>query len=246
MISGLEWFFLIAFSTTFILLAMLAALWLEGQRLIDARVLSSMGAPLGMRYRVLGRDYLRRPESFVLHERPGVVSEQSVIERSLVSHRPQGLPAVFEYVNYRDHLGVRRFGSPSLVLAARVPSEVPEFRLRPRLPLERLWSRDQRRSQFDGCVPPGWVFHQDASIHSGDPAALDMKRLTGSGLWLQVSGRTLYAALPRSPWPCSQFTPCGIERLVRAALPVLHVLDSPDVANLEGLLHRRAHIPQPG
>jgi hypothetical protein len=245
MISGLEWLLLVAFSMAFVFMSMLVAVWLEGQRLVDVRVLSDMGSQLGMRYRVLGRDHLPRPEPFVLHERPGVVSENSVIERSLVSDRIQGLPAVFEYVSYRKRMGVCRSGPPSLVLAARVPAEVPAFRLRPRFPLERLWGSDQSRLQYDACVPRGWVLHLDASTRPGvGPAALDMESLTGSAVWLQVSGRSLYIALPRSLWPCAQFTPCGIERLVRAALPVLQALDSPDASSLEGLLRRGDRVAQ--
>lgn len=245
MISGLEWLLLVAFSTVFVCMAMLVAVWLEGKRLVDARVLSDMGGQLGMRYRVLGRDHLPRPEPFVLHERPGVVSENSMIERSLVSDRVHGLPAVFEYVNYRDRLGVRRFGPPSLVLVARVPAEVPAFRLRPRLPFERLWGSDQTRFPFDAGVAPGWVFHLDTADWSGPgSAALHMESLTRSGLWLQVSGGALYIALPRSPWPCAQFRPCGIERLVRAAMPVLHALDSPDASNLQSLLLSRDRVAQ--
>lgn len=245
MISGLEWLLLVAFSTVFVCMAMLVAVWLEGQRLVDARVLSDMGGQLGMRYRVLGRDHLPRPEPFVLHERPGVVSENSMIERSLVGDRVPGLPAVFEYVNYRDRMGVRRFGPPSLVLIARVPAEVPAFRLRPRLPFERPWGSDQNGFQSDARVPPGWVFHLDTS-DGPEPrlAPLDLKTLTRSELWLQVSGRTLYVALPRSLWPCAQFRPCGIERLVRSALPILHALESPDAARLEGLLRTHDRVAQ--
>ena len=243
MISGLEWLLLVAFSTAFVSLAMLAAAWLEGQRLVDARAVSEVGAQLGMRYRVLGRDHLPRPEPFVLHERPGVSSENSVIERSLVSNQPHGLPAVFEYVNYRDRMGLRRFGPPSLVLAARVPAEIPAFRLRRGIHLERFWMAVRMQDPYDTRVPRGWVFHLDTPDGSvRDLAALDMKRLAHSGLWLQVSGGTLYAALPGSLWPCTQFNPCGIERLVRAAIPVLRALDSPDVSNLGCLLHTRDRL----
>jgi len=237
MISGFEWLLLATFSTALVALAMLAALWLAVQRRANARVLSSMGALLDMRYKVLGRDHLSRPEAFVLHARPGVSSEHSVIQRCLVSRRSQGLPAVFEYVSYRDPMGVRRLGSPSLVLAVRVPPEVPAFRLRPRLPLEKFWRSAHSASEVHAGVPPGWVFHLDASTHpGGDSPALDLERLTGSALWLQVHGHTLYIVLPRSLWPCAQFTPCGIERIVRTALPVLQALGSPDISNLESLL----------
>ncbi len=243
MISGLEWLLLIAFSTAFVLMAMLVAARLEGQRLVDARALSEMGAQPGMRYRVLGRDHLPRPEPFVLHERPGVSCENSVIERSLVGNRPHGLPAIFEYVTYRDRMGVRRFGPPSLVLAARVPAGMPAFRLRPRTHFERLWGVVRMQHPFDVRVPPGCVFHLDTSGGSErDLDALDLGRLAHSGLWLQVSGGTLYAALPGSLWPCSQFTPCGIERLVRMAIPVLDALDSPDVSSLGCLLHTRDRL----
>lgn len=55
MISGLEWLLLIALSTAFVLMAMLVAARLEGQRLVDVRALSEMGAQPGMRYRVLAQ-----------------------------------------------------------------------------------------------------------------------------------------------------------------------------------------------
>lgn len=237
MISGFEWFLLIVASTAVMVATLLAAVWLEAQRVSDVRCLSMLGESLGMRYRVLGRDHLFRPEPFVLHEKPGAAAENSVIERSLVSTRSQGLPAIFEYVSYRDRMGLRRFGSPFLVLVARVPADTPSFMLRPRGLLERLSSPRQgdgaghRRGSF------GWVLQMDepGTEHWGG-FGTEMNRFTASRLWIQVSGRAVYVAQPFRPWPGCGFTRAGVERLVRVALPVLKALDSPDASHLEMLM----------
>jgi hypothetical protein len=241
-ISGFEWFLLIVASAAVMSAMLLVAFWLESQRLNDVRSLSMLGESLGMRYRVLGRDHLFRPEPFVLHERPGSAAENSVIERSLVSIQTQGLPAVFEYVSYRDRMGVRRFGSPFLVLAARVPAGTPDLMLRPRGFPEKL-------AGFRQGVG-GWNHHR---VSSGRALPMDepennglnrlvsaLERPTASRLWIQVSGRVVYVAQPFRPWPGCGFTPSGVARLIRLALPVLKALDSPDASRLEMLMFPRA------
>jgi len=244
-ISGFEWFLLIVASTAVMVATLLAAVWLEAQRMSDVRALSMLGESLGMRYRVLGRDHLFRPEPFVLHEKPGAAADYSVIERSLVSTRAQGLPAIFEYVSYRDRMGLRRFGSPFLVLAARVPAGTPGFMLRPLGPLERLASLRQSDDSSHRRLAPGWVLQtNEPGTEQWGGLGPEMNRLTASRLWIQVSGRAVYVAQPFRPWPGCGFTPAGVERLVRLALPVLKALDSPDVSRLEMLTPpRAAHVP---
>jgi len=240
-ISGFEWFLLIVASTAVMLATLLAAVWLEAQRLNDVRSLSTLGESLGMRYRVLGRDHLSRPEPFVLHEKPGSAAENSVIERSLVSTRAKGLPAVFEYVSYRDQMGLRRFGSPFLVLAARVPAGIPGFMLRPRGPLERVASLRQGDGASHPRVPSGWVLQTAGpEIRGLGRFTSDLDQLFASRLWTQVSGRTVFIAQPIKPWPACGFTPRGVERLIRLALPILKSLDSPDASHLERLIPARA------
>lgn len=245
MISGFEWFLLIAASTAVMLVTLLAAFWLETLRLSDVRSLSRLGEPLGMRYRVLGRDHLFRPEPFVLHERPGSAAGNSLIERSLVSARARGLPAVFEYVSYRDRMGLRRFGSPFLVLAARVPAGTPGFMLRPQGLLERVASIRQVDGKGRPQVPQGWVLQMDGGESTGlKRLAFDPRQLTASRLWIQVSDRTVYIAEPFRLWPGCGFTPRGVERLIRLALPALKVLDSPDASSLEALTFPHADLAE--
>lgn len=240
MISGFEWFLLIVASSAVMVATLLAAVWLEAQRLSDVRSLSMLGESLGMRYRVFGRDHLFRPEPFVLHQRPSSAAENSVIERSLVSTRAQGWLAIFEYVSYRDRMGLRRFGSPFLVLAARVPAGTPGFMLRPRGPLERVASLRQGDGASHQRVPSGWVLQMDEPDTEWGCLRTEMDRFTASRLWIQVSGRAVYLAQPFRPWPGCGFTPSGVERLVRLALPVLKALDSPDASHLEMLMPPRA------
>ena len=241
MISGFEWFLLIVASTAVMAATLLAAVWLEAQRLSDVRSLSTLGKSLGMRYRVLGRDHLFRPEPFVLHEKPGSAAENSVIERSLVSNRAQGLPAIFEYVSYRDRMGLRRFGFPFLVLAARVPAGTPGFMLRPQGALERVASLPHGNGVSDRGVPSGWVFQMEGPERTGlERFTSDLEQLTASRLWIQVAGRAVYVAQPFRPWLGCGFTPSGVERLVRLALPVLKALNSPDASHFEILMPPRA------
>lgn len=245
MISGFEWVVLVVLSTVLVSLALLIALWFEAQRLDDAWTLSRLGEPLGMRYRVMGRDCLSRPEPFVLHERTGAVADNSVIERSLVSSRPHALPAVFEYVTYRDRMGLRRYGAPFLVLAVRVPAGTPGFRLRPQGLCDRLVSSVLKRAPRPHGVPPGWVLHMDGSEgRAVEQLAPHMDRLTASSLWIQVSERALFVGQSLRSWQPPGFTPRGVERLVHRALPVLKALGSPDTPNLEALMHPRATVVQ--
>lgn len=245
MISGFEWFLLIALSTGVVLVTLLIALWFDAQRLADVRSLSMLGEPLGMRYRVLGRHYLFRPDPFVLHERTGAVAGNSVIERSLVGPRPHGLPAVFEYVTYRDQMGLRRFGPPFLVLAVRVRPGTPGFRLRPQGFYERLVSTRLKRAQGQHGVPSGWVLHADGSNGRGvERLAPHMDRLIASRLWIQVSERTLFVGQSLRCWQYPSFTPRGVQRLIDRALPVLRALDSPDVPSLETPFLARAPLAQ--
>lgn len=245
MISSFEWFLLIVASTSVVVATLLAAVWLEAQRLVDVRAMSMLGESLGMRYRVLGRDHLVRPEPFVLHERLDPAAENSLIERCLVSTRAQGLPAVFEYVSYRDPMGLRRFGAPFLVLAARVPAGTPGFMLRPQGPLARAGSLFLHHGASQPRTPPGWVlrFDESEADRSASPYS-GMDRLTASRLWIQVTGRTVYVAHPFRPWPGCGFTPRGVERLVRLAMPILRALNSPDAAQLETLLPARGSHTQ--
>ncbi|WP_043739157.1 hypothetical protein [Thioalkalivibrio nitratireducens] len=240
MMSGFEWVALVLVSTVLVALALLTALWFETQRLEDAWALSRLGEPLGLRYRVLGRDYLAHPEPFVVHEKPGAAAENSVIERSLVSTRAQGLPAVFEYVTYRDPMRLRRFGPPFLVLAVRVPAGIPSFRLRPKGLFEAFLNIAHRDVPQRYRVPPGWVMHIDGPEDAGSEQPLpDLRRLAKSGLWIQVSGNALFAARPLKPWQVSCFTQEGIHALIRQGLPVLQALDSPDAPQLETLVPPR-------
>jgi hypothetical protein len=245
MLSGFEWLVLILASTVVLALALLTVLWFETQRLDDAWTLSRLGESLGLRYRVLGRDHLARPKPFVLHERPGAAAENSVIERSLVSTRAHGMPAVFEYVTYRDRMRLRRFGPPFLVLAVRVPPGVPSFRLRPKGLFEGLLNLARGGVPQHHRVPPGWVMHLDGSDGTAWERPLpDMGRLAASGLWIQVAGHALFAACPLRRWPVSRFTQKGIQALIRQALPVLTELDSPDATHLEVLVPPRTGFVQ--
>ena len=233
MVSGIEWFLVISVAIAVVVATFLAAVWLEAQRFSDVRTLSMLGESLGMCYRVLGRDHLFRSEPFVLHERPGSAAENSVIERSLVSTRPQGLPAIFEYVSYQDPMGLRRLGTPFLVLAARVPAGTPGFMLRPRGPLERVGSLFRHHGASQPRTPPGWMLRVDEP-EKDRPAwpGFGMDRLTASRLWIQANGRKVYVAQAFRPRPGCGFTPRGVERLVRLALLVLKALNSPDVRPL--------------
>lgn len=245
MISGVEWVVLILVSTVLAALSLLTALWLESQRLDDAWSLSRLGEPLGLRYRVFGRDRLARPEPFVLHERRGAAPENSVIERSLVSTRSNGLPAMFEYITYRDTMGLRRFGRPFLVLAVRVPAGAPSFRLRPKHLLEEIRNVAPPGVPQHHRVPRAWVAHIDVPDGTGwQHPPPDLDHLAASGLWIQVSGQALFVAQPLRLWQGSRFTPRAIQRLIRRALPVLKALDSPDTSDLESLLLVSRGLPQ--
>lgn len=246
MISGVEWLVFVLLLTALLASALLTALWVETHRLEDVWTLSNLCEPLALRYRVLGRDHLARPDPFVLHDKPGAAAENSLIERSLVSTRSNGLPAVFEYVTYRDPMRVRRFGFPFLVLAARVPKDSPSFRLRP----QRLFERFLYKEPFDAPrrhqPPPGWVIHLDESRDRRWEGPLpDLNGLAASGLWIQVSGDTLFAASPLRPWQRFRFTPEGIQSLVRKALPVLKSFDSPDAKALESFVLAGTCLPLP-
>jgi hypothetical protein len=245
MISGVEWVVLVLVSTVLVALTLLTALWFETQQLEDTWALSRLGEPVGLRYRVLGRDRLARPEPFILHERLGAAPENSVIERCLVSTRTNGLPAVFEYVTYRDPMGLRRFGPPFLVLAVRVPAGIPNFRLRPQRLFEGLLNVPHGGVPQHHRVPRGWVAHIDVSDGTVWQHPLpDLDRLAASGLWIQVSGQALFAAQPLRLWQGSRFTPGAIQSLIRRALPVLRALDSPDTPDLESLLLVGRCLPQ--
>jgi hypothetical protein len=242
MMSGLEWILFFGTSAVVMLVMVLVMFWIDIGRTTQQRAMSDLGESLGMLYRVLGRDYLDLPQLFMLDERPGSVASHSVIERSLVSARARGLPAVFEYVSYRDRLGLRRAGSPFLVLAARVPAGAPPFTFKPlglRKKLAEL-GRGLRATQTQSS--PGAVslvylpdLEQWGSVDMGE-----IERLRRAGLWIQVCERAVYVAQPFHPWwHGSGLSPVEVERLVGLALPVLKALKSPDVGCLEKLMRPR-------
>lgn len=238
MISGLEWILFFVTSAGVMLAMVLVMFWLDVGRTNHQRSMSVLGESLGMRYRVLGRDHLSLPEPFILDERPGSVASHSVIERSLVSARARGLPAVFEYVSYRDRLGLRRAGSPFLVLAARVPADTPPFTFRPLGLLEKLadLGRRLRATPFQSTSGAVSLVYLPDLERWGSLEMSEIERLRRSGLWIQVCERALYVAQPFRPWwPESGFAPREVERLVCQVLPLLKALKSPDVGYLETL-----------
>jgi len=243
MTTGFEWVLILGLSLGFTGLALAASLWLDGRRAVDARALSALGERVGLRYRVLGRDHLELPEPFVLHERSRSVAENSVIERSLVSKRADGLPAVFEYVTYRDRAGLRRSGAPFLVLAARLPDGIPDLRLRPPTLVELLLRSalgltnvvvGSRVNRGRGSDAPRCA--------KKAPEAPDWQRFAASGLWIQAHARTLYIARLDGWWRRAGFTPSGIDALVHEALPLLQAVGSPDV-RVFGALAGSSELP---
>lgn len=243
MFSGFEWMVLILGSLVLVALMLLATLWIEMMRLDDTWNLSRLGESLGLRYRVLGQDHIGLPEPFILHARPGTAPENSMIERSLVSTRMPGLPAIFEYVTYRDSLRLRRFGPPALVLAARVPAGIPSFRLRPRQLFERFLNPVETGVPQHHRVPPGSIMYIDLSEGTEWQCPLpEVDRLAASRLWIQVSGQTVFITGPLQRWHGSRFTAAKVKLLICQALPVLNALDSPDFAVLE---HTLCHLAQP-
>ncbi|MFO8153095.1 hypothetical protein [Thioalkalivibrio sp.] len=221
-------------------LALMTSFRVHRRLLEDAGTLSALGARLGMRYRVLGAPYLSLPEPFVVHERPGTAAENSLAERSLVSSGTGGLPAVFEYATYRDGRGLRRAAAPFVVLAAQVSTELPAFRLRPRWWLDKLLG-----SRIGGAIarrlPDAWVLHRDAALLPDEwKDRLDWRLLQASGLWIQVSGSTVYLALPPRIGSPSGFCVGAIEELGRRAIPLLWHLGSPDATRLQRLVRMQA------
>lgn len=207
------------------------------QRQFDARAMSALGRPLGLQFRVFGHRLLRRPEPFILHERAGAAAETCFIERSLAGPGRARLPALFEYIRYRDSARNRPMGSPVLVLALRAPAQWPAFRLRP-------------RTLYDGIALTGADIHWTGTgrlrpwvLRGGDPARLreflpaqTLAALVQSGLWVQVADGMLFLARVPRPWRRNAFSPRGIEPLVRQALPVLKVLGHPERAAVQVLL----------
>jgi hypothetical protein len=235
MTPWLQFPLLFVLSAGFAGLALIASLQVHRRLLVDAGTLAALGEPLGMRYRVLGAPYLRLPEPFVLHERPRTVAENSVIERSLLSSGASGLPAVFEYATYRDDRRLRRSARPFLVLAARVPADVPAFRLSP-----RWWLGSLAGSSIGFAIarrlPGGWIWHRDAVLLPDEwDDRLDWPLLRASGLWMQVSGSTVYLALPPRTGRSGGFTVAAICELTRRATPLLAHLGSPDASRLQQL-----------
>lgn len=244
MIPWLPFLSVLVLSGGFVVVSLTTSLWLHRRQWAHAGTLAALGAPLGMRYRVLGAPYLRLPEPFVLHERPRTVAENSLIERSLVSSGPDGVPAVFEYVTYRDDRKLRPVARPFLVLAARVPERLPSFRLRPgrfRILAGSAGAVLGPKLPFDG-----WILHRDTALSDDEwDDCVDWGLLQASGLWMQASGSILYVALPPRFAGAGGFTVDGIEGLLRQALPVLRHLGSPNVARLERLVPSQAFTAQP-
>jgi|GEM_PF-5189295 len=233
---------LFVLSVGFAGLTLITSLQIHRRLLVHAGTLASLGEPLGMRYRVLAAPYLRLPEPFVLHERPRTVAANSVAERSLLSSGSTGLPAVFEYATYRDDRKLRRAARPFLVLAARVPADVPAFRLSP-----KWWLGNLVGSRIGDAIarrlPGGWSLHRDAALLPDEwDERLDRRLLEASGLWVQISGSTVYLALPPRPGRSGGFTVAAIRELTRRAMPLLVHLGSPDAARLRPLtaVHARA------
>lgn len=226
-------------------LAWIAAFRMHRRLLEDAGTLASLGAPLGMRYRMLGAPYLSIPEPFVVHESPGAEAGNSVAERSLVSFGTNGLPAVFEYATYRDGQGRRRAARPFIVLAARASTDVPAFRLRPKWGLATL-AASRIGKAIAQRLPDMWVLHRDAALLPDEwEDRLDWPLLRASGLWVQVSRSTVYLALPPRLGSPSGFRVGAIEELARRAVPLLWHLGSPDAVRLQRLVGPQPVTAQP-
>jgi hypothetical protein len=245
MTPWLHFSLLFLLSVGFAGLALIASLQVHRRLLVDAGTLAALGEPLGMRYRVLGAPYLRLPEPFVLHERSRTVAENSVVERSLLSSKATSLPAVFEYATYRDDRRLRRSARPFLVLAVRVPADVPAFRLSP-----RWWLGSLAGSSIGDVIarrlPGGWVLHRDAVLLPDEwDDRLDWRLLEASGLWIQVSGATLYLALPPRIGRSDGFTVAAICELTRRSAPLLAHLGSPDAARLQLLTQPQVLTAKP-
>lgn len=231
---------LLVLSLGFTVLALMTSFRVHRRLLEDAGTLAALGAPLGMRYRVLGAPYVSLPEAFVLHDRPGTAAGNSMVERSLVSFGVRGLPAMFEYVSYRDGRGLRRAARPFVVLAAQVSTELPAFRLRPRWWLDKLLG-SRIGVAIAQRLPDAWVLHRDAALLPDQwKDCLDWRLLQASGLWIQVSGSTVYLALPPRFGSPSGFCVGAIEELGRRAIPLLWHLGSPDAARLQRLVRMQA------
>ena len=236
---------LFVLSVGFAGLTLITSLQIHRRLLVNAGTLASLGAPLGMRYRVLAAPYLRLPEPFVLHQRPRTVAANSVAERSLLSSGSSGLPAVFEYATYRDDRKLRRAARPSLVLAARVPADVPAFRLSP-----KWWLGNLAGSRIGDAIarrlPHGWILHRDAALLPDEwDERLDRRLLEASGLWIQVSGPTVYLALPPRLGRSGGLTVVAIRELTRRATPLLAHLGSPDVSRLQQLAQAQGLTANP-
>jgi hypothetical protein len=152
---------------------------------------------------------------------------------------------VFEYATYRDARRLRRSARPFLVLAARVPADVPAFRLSP-----TWWLGSLAGSSIGDAIarrlPGGWVLHRDAVMLPDEwDDRLDWRLLEASGLWIQVSGATVYLALPPRTGRSGGFTVAAICELTRRAAPLLAHLGSPDAARLQLLAQPQVLTAKP-
>jgi hypothetical protein len=207
------------------------------QRQFDARAMSALGRPLGLQFRVFGHRVLRRPEPFILNERIGVAAETCFIERSLAGAGRSGLPALFEYISYRDRARGRKMGSPILVLALSAPAQWPAFRLRPRTLHDGIALADAEIHWTGTGRWRPWL------LRGSDPRRLrefldpqTLAVLVHAGLWVQVADGMLFLARVPRPWRRNAFSPRGIEPLLRQAVPVLEALRHPDRAAVQALL----------
>lgn len=220
--------------------------WAGWQRQAQLHRLTQLGDAAGLRYRSYAHGWIPKPVGFLLDERLGAAAELGFIERSLVPWPPQRLPALFEYVTYRDVHRGRQWGTPALVLAVPVDETAPSLRVRP----YRLYANDQYESQsvdwfWPQALWPWTILGEITPEHSSrlaDPTtnhrnvtAEQQQAIRSTGFWLQRSNGVLYIIQPPRPWRMHVLTVENLADFLPGALCLVSVFAGQNTALLLAL-----------
>lgn len=209
----------------------------ERVRRRGATALAALASPLGLRLSRSGRRRIAIPEDFILHERFGAGADSCRLGYSLAGRGASALPAIFEYLTFRDVLKGQRLGYPVLVLAVGATPGAPEFRLRLRKLREWMFRpRDELR--WSGMsLGRRWILRgTDSDTLRSRLDSRVLRTLARSGLWIQQTDSVLFLARTPRPWRPNRFDRHAVGGLLRAALPTLRALGHPDAESLERLL----------